>query len=286
MPAPVPFIASYELGNLSPAGVPFVIEALSPDMEKDERMQHLHRHDFYVLGLCLEGATTHMLDFEQITIGPGEIVLIIPGQVHQAMESGGYGSNGYLIAFTADFLLPMQIALPNYPTAPVRLPTADLHQAKLIFSQLQKEYREQSPQYVAMLRHYLALLLVLVQRHAAPYTQAGPPLLARYRELLAVHFTEWTKPAQYASAMHVSADHLNEVVKQHTGQTVSAHISERRVLEAKRLLLHAKESIKEIAWHLQFNEVSYFNRFFKQHTGYTPAVFRENARGKYLSNPE
>lgn len=286
MSAPIPFIASYQLRSISPAGVPFIIKSLSHDSEADERMMHLHRHDFYVLGLCLEGGSTHMLDFEQVTIKAGEILMIIPGQVHQAMDIDGYGRNGYLIAFTADFLLPMQVTLPNYVTGPVTLSTDDLQQVTLIFKQLQKEYIERSPQYVAMLQHYLALLITLFHRHAAPYTQSGPPLLTRYRELLATHFIEWTKPAQYANAMHVSADHLNEVVKQHTGQTLSSHITERRILEAKRLLLHARESIKEIAWHLQFNEVSYFNRFFKQHTGYTPAVFRENARGKYLSNPE
>lgn len=286
MSAPVPLITSHELGNISPAGVPFYIEKLSSATVKDERMLHLHRHEFYVLGLCLEGATTHMLDFKQVTIKAGELLLLIPGQVHQAMDIEGYGVNGYMIAFTADFLLPMQIALPNYPVGPVQLPAADMQQALLIFSQLQKEYIERSPQFVAMLQHYMALLIMLFHRHTAPYTQAGPPLLRRYKELLATHFNEWTKPAQYASAMHISADHLNEVVKQHTGQTLSAHISERRILEAKRLLLHAKESIKEIAWHLQFNEVSYFNRFFKQHTGFTPAAFREKAREKYLSDPE
>ncbi|MCF6406699.1 AraC family transcriptional regulator [Chitinophaga filiformis] len=286
MSAPVPFITSYELETVSPAGVPFMIEKLSPKMGKNERMMHLHRHNFYALGLCLEGTTTHMLDFEQVTINAGEMQLIIPGQVHQAMAIDGYGDDGYMIAFTADFLLPMHVILPNYATGPVHLPEEDLQQVTMLFSQLQKEYTERLPQYVAMLQHYLALLIMLFHRHAAPYTQAGPPLLTRYRELLSMHFVEWTKPAQYASAMHVSADHLNEVVKQHTGQTVSAHISERRVLEAKRLLLHAKESIKEIAWHLQFNEVSYFNRFFKQHTGITPAAFREKAREKYSSNPE
>lgn len=286
MSAPVPFITSYQLEHASLAAVPFIIEKLSADTEKDERMMHVHRHDFYVLGLCLNGESTHMLDFEQVIIKEGEMLLIIPGQVHQAMDITGYGSNGYLIAFTSDFLLPVQITLPNYVTSPVPLPASDLQQVKLIFGQLQKEYIERQPQHVAMLQHYLALLITIFYRHATPNAQPGPPLLARYRELLATHFIEWTKPAQYASALHVSADHLTEVVKLHTGQTVSAHINERRILEAKRLLLHARESIKEIAWHLQFNEVSYFNRFFKQHTGYTPAVFREKAREKYSSNPE
>ncbi|PWV45198.1 AraC family transcriptional regulator [Chitinophaga sp. S165] len=286
MSAPVPFITSYQLKNIFQPEVPFIVEELPYSSGDDKRMMQVHRHEFYALGLCLTGSSTHMLDFEQVTISAGEMLLIIPGQVHQAIDIEGYGGNGYLLAFNADFLLPMQIELPNYVKGAIRLPASDLQQAQFIFGQLLREYIERPPQYVAMLQHYLALLIMLFQRHAVNHAQSGPSLLVRYRELLAAHFVEWTKPAQYASAMHVSADHLNQVVKQHTGQTLSAHINERRILEAKRLLLHATESIKEIAWHLQFNEVSYFNRFFKQHTGQTPAAFREKAREKYPSNPE
>lgn len=286
MSASVSFITSYQLENTFPGDVPFIVEELPYNSGEDERMMHLHRHNFYALGLCLSGSSTHMLDFEQITLNAGEMLLIIPGQVHQAIDIEGYGGSGFLLAFNADFLLLMQVALPDYVKGPICLPASDLQHAKLIFSQLLQEYIARPPQYVAMLQHYLAILIMLFHRYATPQAQSGPPLLARYRELLSAHFIEWTKPAQYASAMHVSADHLNEVVKLHTGQTLSAHITERRILEAKRLLLHARESIKEIAWHLQFNEVSYFNRFFKLHTGCTPAAFREKAREKYPSNPE
>jgi AraC-like DNA-binding protein len=268
---------------MSPEGLPFRIEELSPLTQHDQLMA-IHRHSYYLLGVCLEGETSHMLDFEQVTASAGELMLVIPGQVHLPLKNET--GRGYVVAFTADFLLPRQIEMPRYAVKPVGLPDGDLKQVRQIFVQLQREYTERPPQYVAMLQHYLALLITILQRYAAPNAHAGPPLLSGYLELLANHFLEWTKPAQYASALHISPDHLNDVVKQHTGQTLSAHINQRRILEAKRLLLHAKESIKEIAWHLQFNEVSYFNRFFKQHTGSTPASFREKAREKYPSTRE
>jgi len=284
MPSPVPFVVPDDLEKNSPAGIPFMIESLTPQTSEHELLMNIHRHSFYALGICLEGESSHMLDFQQVTVRKGEMLLLVPGQVHQPLEV--FNGKGHFIAFRADFLLSHPILLPTHISGPVRLSTADFEQAKQIFDHLIKEYTEQSPQYVQMLQHYLVLLITLYHRHNEASVQSGPPLLMRYRELLATHFLEWTKPAQYAAAMHVSADHLNDVIKQHTGQTLSAHITERRILEAKRLLLHANESIKEIAWQLQFNEVSYFNRFFKQHTGTTPAVFRENVREKYPPIPE
>jgi len=285
MPASAPFIVSYQLEDFAPGGLPFVVGELSAHTAAGHaHLMGIHRHSYYMLALCTEGQTTDILDFEPMTVKAGEMVLIVPGQVHEPRRD--YTGKGFIIAFSADFLLHQEVSLPTLPSGPVRLSDADFAQACLIITQLQREYTEQTPQYVAMLQHYLSLLITLLYRHASAYMQSGPPLLQRYRSLLSAHFLEWTKPAQYAAALHVSVDHLNEVVKLHTGQTVSSHLNERRVLEAKRLLLHAKESIKEIAWHLQFNEVSYFNRFFKQHTGHTPAAFREKVREKYLSDPE
>jgi AraC-like DNA-binding protein len=65
------------------------------------------------------------------------------------------------------------------------------------------------------------------------------------------------------------------------GKTAKQIIDERRVTEAKRLLFWNEHTIKEIAWQLNFEDDGYFNRFFKKHTGHTPAVFQKSIREKY-----
>jgi AraC family transcriptional activator of pobA len=237
------------------------------------------------MGLCTGGESCHMFDFERVTLQPQDMILGVPGQVHQPMPD--YNATGWLLAFTAEFLAGHPVHLPMVATSKVRLSDEDFAQVGIIASLMQKEHAERGPHYVSLLQNYLSILLTILQRNICHATEKpGPALSQRYRELVATHFLEWTKPAQYATALHVSVDHLNEVVKQHTGNTATAIIADRRILEAKRLLLHAKESVKEIAWHLQFNEISYFNKFFKQHTGHTPASFREALREKYSSTPE
>jgi AraC family transcriptional activator of pobA len=286
-----PFIISYEMEEISPSGIPFTfIEHTSTGYAKEkEEYQHImqpHRHGYYSLSLCATGESSHMFDFERVILQPQDMILVIPGQVHQPMPDY-YTATGWMLAFTADFLAGHPVHLPLISTGKVNLSDADFAQAKAIALLMQKEHSERGPHFIPLLQSYLSILLTLLQRNACNAAEkTGPALLHHYRELLATHFLEWTKPTQYANALHISADHLNEVVKQHTGQTASALITDRRILEAKRLLLHAKKSIKEIAWHLQFNEISYFNKFFKQHTGHTPASFREAVREKYSSIPE
>ena len=52
-------------------------------------------------------------------------------------------------------------------------------------------------------------------------------------------------------------------------------------VEAKRLLFHTDQSIKEIAFALGFEDASYFNRFFKRIALTTPADYRSSIREMY-----
>lgn len=78
--------------------------------------------------------------------------------------------------------------------------------------------------------------------------------------------------------MNLSPYQLNEITKATIGKTASELINEHIILEAKRYLLATPNQIKDIADHLGYEDVSYFIRFFKKHTGYSPEAFRHNLR--------
>lgn len=48
------------------------------------------------------------------------------------------------------------------------------------------------------------------------------------------------------------------------------------ILEAKKYLLTTQYQVKDIADLPGYEDVSYFIRFFKKHTGYSPGAFRQN----------
>ena len=47
------------------------------------------------------------------------------------------------------------------------------------------------------------------------------------------------------------------------------------MLEAKRILAHTTESVKEIGYDLGFDEPTNFIKYFKKHSKFTPTEFRE-----------
>ena len=76
--------------------------------------------------------------------------------------------------------------------------------------------------------------------------------------------------------MNLSSYQLNEITKSTIGKTASALLTERIILEAKRYLLATPNQVKDIADMLGYEDVSYFIRFFKKHTGYSPEAFRRH----------
>ena len=74
--------------------------------------------------------------------------------------------------------------------------------------------------------------------------------------------------------LHVSPDHLNRTIRQHSGKTAHELIDEMLILEAKGYLRHTALSVAELAYRLDFADPSHFNKFFRKYTGCTPLQYR------------
>jgi AraC-like DNA-binding protein len=81
-------------------------------------------------------------------------------------------------------------------------------------------------------------------------------------------------PSSIAEQLHVHVNHLNSVIKKHTGRTTRDIIHERVIGEAKTLLRNTDWNISEIAYALGFEYPSHFNKYFKHLASVTPMEFR------------
>ncbi|TAE46073.1 MAG: AraC family transcriptional regulator, partial [Bacteroidetes bacterium] len=79
---------------------------------------------------------------------------------------------------------------------------------------------------------------------------------------------------EYARQLNIHVNYLNRSVKEVTGKTTTTHICERISSEAKALLQHTDWNVADIAYALGFEYPTYFNNFFKKHTGTNPRAFR------------
>jgi AraC-like DNA-binding protein len=72
----------------------------------------------------------------------------------------------------------------------------------------------------------------------------------------------------------VSNDHFIRLFKREMLQTPLQYITAKKIEKAQLLLLTTELSVRNVAMELSLDNISYFNRVFKEHTGKTPLEYR------------
>jgi len=79
-----------------------------------------------------------------------------------------------------------------------------------------------------------------------------------------------------AATLGINRTKINELLKQELGLTFIAYLNKLRLTEAARLLAEKDGmSVSKIAYSVGYNNVSYFNKLFKQEYGCTPKTFKK-----------
>ena len=83
--------------------------------------------------------------------------------------------------------------------------------------------------------------------------------------------------ADYAEMLNKSPKTLSNLFKKYNEKSPLQIIQDRTILEARRLLRHSDQSIKEIAYEIGYEDIQSFSRFFKKLEGVSPSEFKKNA---------
>ena len=78
----------------------------------------------------------------------------------------------------------------------------------------------------------------------------------------------------YAEQLLVTPKYLSTVCKEKSGRTAMNWITESTVANIKYYLLQTDLSVKEIAFKLDFPDVSFFCKYVKKHLGQAPIEYR------------
>ena len=100
-------------------------------------------------------------------------------------------------------------------------------------------------------------------------------LYNRFVELVRRDFSKERNISYYADRLCVTPRYLSQVVYQESGSLAGEFISNLVMTEAKQLVLSQQYSIKQISDMLHFTSVSFFSRYFKKATGYSPKEFQK-----------
>ena len=83
-----------------------------------------------------------------------------------------------------------------------------------------------------------------------------------------------------AAATHWSPGHLSKLFKSVTGYTFVSYVTAWRISRAQLMLASTQMPVQKVAAALDFNQVNYFSRVFRAHTGVTPSEFRRQCSSR------
>lgn len=77
-----------------------------------------------------------------------------------------------------------------------------------------------------------------------------------------------------ALKFHTSSSYISRLFRKYSSTSFISYLNEIRIKSAVKLLEETDISIKEVAFKVGYNNLNYFYRIFKKHTGVTPSVFK------------
>ena len=80
----------------------------------------------------------------------------------------------------------------------------------------------------------------------------------------------------YAEKLFLTPKYFSKLIKAASGRSAPDWIDTYVIVEAKNYLKYTDMSIKQIVYALHFPDQPSFTKYFKSHTGLTPAQFRKN----------
>ena len=236
-----------------------------------------HRTAYYFFVFVDNGVSTHKIDLHNITVSSGQLLFVLPNQIHTAPSKK---DNLEYFKLSLDenclALLPQQFLFLINPlnTQTITFDSTAKQRVKAVFEILNQLLHsgKQQKDTAIILAHLNALLTEFNNAYFRNIDQNSnlSPKLSKYIEfklIVETHLTEQHSINTIAERLAITTNNLYGIVKEFSGVSPKEFITTRLMLEAQRKLHYSSLTVKELAYELGFSDPGYFSRLFKKSTG-------------------
>ncbi len=229
--------------------------------------------------------------FNQIHISEKfSLIIFKPGQIIEWKRTGSW--DGFVINVKENFLDAFQNNtlshkldyLLKLDSLIFQITENDYNHLTHLYEMIYFEHTSEGKDNLLVIKNLLNALLIYLNRIMQnevfkdnPYINLEYQQLAnQFKNLVLSNYLENKSVDFYLEKMQVSAVKLNHAIKLIHGKSPKGLINDILLLHAKTMLNSNKKTVTELAYDLNFDDYSHFVKFFKKHTGLTPAAFQKN----------
>lgn len=252
-----------------------------------------HRHNYIEIMYVCKGTITHYLDNQELTMQPGDMLLLNQYVKHGIRKAGYYDIGINFIALPEFFDIPLQMLnknniLADFLVSTLRQSNPVSHyllfrlgenaaienlMENMIASMLYSEQNEDS-----INQYSMGIVFLYLLKHMDCLTQDSSQ---SYRDIVVQSTLNYINTCyktanltRIAEDFHQSLSGISKLIKQSTGYTFQEHLQYKRFQKAVMLLVESELSVEEISIAVGYENQSYFYRQFKNRYGMTPRKYR------------
>ena len=243
--------------------------------------------------LCVRGSVKLSINLTAYTVRRNDFLTLVPNSFIQIEEISD-DVQFYLAGFSASFMNDVHFVrstmnvfsmIMSRPVVPLEESLKELFVdgyrllvRALVLTDRGKSYRDL----------LVGCMTIFIQSIAEIYRRDDPwdddtyarkyEIYHRFVQLVVEHYTVEHSVSFYADQLRLSLPYFCTTIKKAIGLTPLEIISSVLIMDAKAHLRETNLSVKEIAYALGFTNLSFFNKYFRQHTGMTPRAYRRLSR--------
>lgn len=246
--------------------------------------------DMNVCFLCTSGQIDLEIDLNMYTLHEGDAAMILTGSSLRVIRIKDSARIAF-IAINSDFLkyVGNVKTVIEHVNKVKRMPVSHMEpdmmeESLMIYNEIKKKLS--NPDYrfkEEVAKSYIQIMLCnffdrFVQKNETTEEQAPKSrkeeLFKNFIKLVKDNYLNHRSITFYADKLCVSPKYLSSVVHKVSEKYATDWINQYVILEAKSMLRMEDTNIKDVSNHLNFANQSFFAKFFKKHTGYTPKEYK------------
>lgn len=219
--------------------------------------------------------------FPETKIKAGDIFLLFPGEWHTYHPSGTKGWKSYWIGFKGkniDDRVKAGFLSPEKPIYHVGYSNEIISLYEEAFKTAQEEAAYAQQTMAGIVNHLIGKMYSLERNIILSKDSKHVDIINRARLRIRESLEDTLTIQEIAQELGISYSSFRKLFKEHTGFAPALYQQTLKLQRAKELLSTTDESIKEIAYRLNFESPDYFSAKFKSQTGMKPSDFRNTTR--------